>query len=104
MASSLLPPVLKCGQCRHTLQNVRPPQPSSEASSQPDVIPVVEDDSAELPKWIQDKIEEVKSAIIPRDDDRLTCHGCMHLSSLNCMRMQLSPTATVQVCNSTFFS
>ena len=61
-AGPLLPSVLKCAACRSTLQNVQPPKEDVDTRGtrgRKDLIPVVEEDSMPVPRWIQDKIDEV---------------------------------------------
>ena len=57
-----LPSVLKCAACRNTLQNVQPPKEDVDSGTKrggKDLIPVVEEDSMPIPRWIQEKIDEV---------------------------------------------
>ena len=61
-AGPRLPSVLKCAACRNTLQNVQPPKENVDSGSKrggKDLIPVVEEDSMPIPRWIQEKIDEV---------------------------------------------
>ena len=63
----LLPSVLKCAACRNTLQNVQPPKEDVDklntrggaTRGNKGLIPVVEEDSMPVPRWIQEKIDEV---------------------------------------------
>ena len=64
-----LPSVLKCAACRNTLQNVQPPKEDIDTRGprgSKDLIPVVEEDSMPVPRWIQDKIDEVRILVKPR--------------------------------------
>jgi len=62
----LLPSVLKCAACRNTLQNVQPPKEDVDklntrggaTRGNKGLIPVVEEDSMPVPRWIQEKIDE----------------------------------------------
>ena len=61
-AGPLLPSVLKCAACRTTLQNVQPPKEDADtrgSRGSKELIPVVEEDSMPVPRWIQEKIDEV---------------------------------------------
>ena len=67
----VLPSVLKCSACRNTLQNIQPPKADDDDDGgggssirgprrNKDLIPVVEEDSMPVPRWIQERIDEVR--------------------------------------------
>ena len=68
----VLPSVLKCSACRNTLQNIQPPKADDDDDNggggssrrgprrNKDLIPVVEEDSMPVPRWIQERIDEVR--------------------------------------------